>query len=174
MGPPADTLWDSTSTDISGDFSVSLVTGTYDVQISPTIPYPETTLVGIDVVKDSTVTVDVKLTPASLLIMDDDEGKNYESYYTSSLDSIGVSYILWDVSSEGVFTIGIMRLFGSPIIISFTGDPLTNSTTQQEVWYRRISGRTLVTAFSIQTTFILFSIGPRQTTMLLMDILAMR
>ncbi|TET46734.1 carboxypeptidase regulatory-like domain-containing protein [candidate division TA06 bacterium] len=115
MGPPADTLWDSTSTDISGDFSVSLVTGTYDIQISPTIPYPETTVVGIDVVKDSTVTVDVKLTPASLLIMDDDEGKNYESYYTSSLDSIGVNYILWDVSSEGVFPISIMSLFGSPI-----------------------------------------------------------
>lgn len=132
MGPPADTLWDSTSTDISGDFSVSLVTGSYDIQISPSIPYPETTVVGVEVVKDSTVRVDVRLTPARLLIMDDDEGKNYESYYTSSLDSIGVSYILWDVSSQGTFPISIMSLFGSPIIIWFTGDALTNTLTLED------------------------------------------
>lgn len=132
MGPPADTLWDSTSTDTSGDFSVGLVTGMYDIQISPAIPYPETTVVAVEVIKDSTITVDVRLKPASLLLMDDDEGKDYETYYTSSLDSIGVSYIVWDISTRGVFPISLMSSFGSPIVIWFTGDAFTNTLTLED------------------------------------------
>ncbi|MFQ5907053.1 MAG: hypothetical protein ACE5JA_10860, partial [bacterium] len=132
IGPPGDTLWDSTYTDLLGDFSVPLVAGFYDIEVRPTIPYPGTVVSGVEVVKDSTVIVDIRLGPATLLIMDDDEGKNYEGYYTTSLETLGVSYIHWDVFRQGTFPISLMSLFGSPIIIWFTGDAFTSTLTPDD------------------------------------------
>jgi len=132
IGPPGDTLWDSTYTDVLGDFSLSLVTGTYDIGVRPAVPYPDTTVSGLEVVKDSVITVDIRLGPAVLLIMDDDEGKTYEDYYTTSLETLGVSYICWDVFRQGVFPTSSMNLFGSPIIIWFTGDAFTNTLTPED------------------------------------------
>jgi hypothetical protein len=132
LGPPADTLWDSTSTDVLGNFSVDLVTGTYELDVRPAIPYPARLLSGITVYKDSAVTIDIELGPATLLVMDDDEGRGYEDYYTSVLDTIGVSYICWDVLTEGPFAMSLASLFASPIIIWFTGDEVTNTLTSAD------------------------------------------
>jgi len=131
-GPPGDTLWDSTNTDALGDFTVDLVTGTYDVEVKPSIPYPDEYVHDVVVSKDSAVVIDIELGPATLLLVDDDEGREYEGYYKSVLDTLGVSYICWDVSDMGPFTIGLMNLFGSPIIIWFTGDEFVNTLTQAD------------------------------------------
>jgi hypothetical protein len=128
-GSPRDTLWDSTSTDTAGHFSLDVVTGVYDVDIVPGLPYPRETLRGINVTKDSVPVIDVELGPATLLLVDDDEGKTYESYYTSALDTLGVTYITWDVSESGEFPVSLVSLFGSPIVIWFTGDAVTNTLT---------------------------------------------
>lgn len=128
-GPPGDTLWDSTSTDGLGDFSVDLVTGIYDVEIEPAIPYPHKSVLGVSVPKDSVVVVDIELGPATLLVLDDDEGETYEEYYTSVLDTLQVSYICWDAYDKGPFAVSLMSLFAHPIVIWFTGDEITNTLT---------------------------------------------
>ncbi len=41
------------------------------------------------------------MNPVDVLLIDDDEGKNYETYFTNALDTCGISYQIWDVHALG-------------------------------------------------------------------------
>lgn len=56
--------------------------------------------------------------PAALIV-DDDEGDDLESYYTSAFDEVGLPYDLWDVSSQGRVE---ANLLDYSIVVWFTGD----------------------------------------------------
>ncbi len=124
--------YDSVSTDSSGRYYVSLPIGTYDVGISPQIPYPETTRADVQVRDGGTTILILDLSPATLLIVDDDEGDPWEVYYTSTAESLSVSYVLWDVDTRGEFPISSVFDFATPTIVWFTGNSSTNTLTPSD------------------------------------------
>lgn len=126
---PYDSVWTDPST---GQYYISLPMGIYDVAVSPEIPYPETMRFDVEVRAGGTTILIVELSPATLLIVDDDEGDPYEFYYTSTADSLGISYVLWDVAEQGEFPIGSISLFATPTVVWFTGNSLVNTLTPSD------------------------------------------
>ncbi|MCH7760008.1 M6 family metalloprotease domain-containing protein [candidate division TA06 bacterium] len=67
-----------------------------------------------------------------ILLVDDDEGPpkaDYETYYTSSLDNLGLFYDSWDRQIQGAVT---SALPSYSIVIWFTGDATTGTLTPQD------------------------------------------
>jgi hypothetical protein len=116
----------------TGDYSLLLPIGTYTVRVIPEIPYPETDSGGILVMDSQTTPLDIFLSPAQVLVMDDDEGKPYETYYLSPLESLGIEYVHWDVFNKGSFPISEILTFATPTILWFTGDAQVNTLSQEE------------------------------------------
>ncbi|MCK4328218.1 M6 family metalloprotease domain-containing protein [candidate division WOR-3 bacterium] len=64
-----------------------------------------------------------------ILLVDDDEGKNYEDFYESTLTSLCFLYDRWDVLRDGEPTdVGLY-----PVLIWFTGDDSTNTLTPSDI-----------------------------------------
>ncbi|MCH7760047.1 T9SS type A sorting domain-containing protein, partial [candidate division TA06 bacterium] len=125
-------FWDSTSTSPgTGDYTITLPIGTYIISVFPQIPYPRET--SVDTVLSGQITpLDFYLLPAKLLLMIDDEGRNYQNYYSSPLQRLGVSYILWNVAAQGTFPISLLSTFSTPTIIWYTGDARVNTLTPED------------------------------------------
>ncbi|MFH0777141.1 MAG: T9SS type A sorting domain-containing protein [Candidatus Eisenbacteria bacterium] len=50
---------------------------------------------------DTTITLDVRIGETPVLLVDDDGGGPYESYYASALNAAGFSYAYWNVATQG-------------------------------------------------------------------------
>ncbi len=62
-----------------------------------------------------------------VLIVDDDEGQNYERFYTSACDSNGVLYRTYSVQASGSPPADTLNHY--PVVIWFTGDATSNTLT---------------------------------------------
>ncbi len=81
--------------------------------------------------KDKTVfdTLSIKINPVKILLVDDDNGDNFEKYYTKGvLDSID-SYIVWEVASRGTPSDYLHKY---ETVIWFTGDASSNTLTAKD------------------------------------------
>jgi parallel beta-helix repeat protein len=65
----------------------------------------------------------------NVLLVDDDEGAAYETYYNGSLINNGIGYDYWNTSSQGSPTSA--NLSSYPVVIWFTGDAGTLTSTEQ-------------------------------------------
>ncbi|MGQ9678111.1 MAG: S8 family serine peptidase [bacterium] len=65
-----------------------------------------------------------------ILIVDDDEGQNYERYYTSACDSNGVLYHTYSVQTSGSPSADTLTRY--PVVIWFTGDARTNTLSSTD------------------------------------------
>ncbi|UCF05010.1 MAG: S8 family serine peptidase [bacterium] len=83
-----------TATDPStGEYSVTLPIGSYDLVFSPVFPYPMTTRTNIEVFEGVTTPLDVGLDAAQVLVVDDDKGQAFELYYEAAINAAGRSYL---------------------------------------------------------------------------------
>ncbi len=85
-------VWGSTDP-MTGAYAITLPVGTYDLVFSPVFPYPVTLRGGIEVFEGATTTVDVALEGAQILIVDDDEGAGFQSYFEAAVLAAGRSYL---------------------------------------------------------------------------------
>ncbi len=84
----------STSTNpATGGYSIALPVGTYDLVFNPSFPYPMTTRNGVAVAQGATTTLDVALRRAQILIVDDDAGKDFQTYFEQAVAGSGRSYL---------------------------------------------------------------------------------
>lgn len=65
-----------------------------------------------------------------VLIVDDDEGQNYERYYTSACDSNGILYNTYSVQTSGSPSADTLTRY--PIVIWFTGNARTNTLSSTD------------------------------------------
>lgn len=136
------TPWDSATTNPqSGFFYFPAVPITYPgiqdytgITIYPELPYPITALNQvITVTEDDTASVFSRLNPAEVLIVDDDEGEDYENYFIAAVDSAGRTYFHLDVFSSGTSPGEAISLFPtSSKVVWYTGDATTNTLTQDD------------------------------------------
>jgi len=65
-----------------------------------------------------------------VLLVDDDAGAAYESYYTGSLDTVGALYRSWTTATQGSPALALMDSF--PVVIWFTGDDSLNTLAAED------------------------------------------
>jgi hypothetical protein len=111
----------------TGAYNIVLPVGSYDLSFAPVFPYPAVTHTGVLVQEAMTTTLNVVLMPAQILIVDDDGGSGYETYFQSAVAGAGRSYLT--VSSPP--TAAQMNQFDA--VVWLTGDDYTTtlSTTDQ-------------------------------------------
>ncbi len=125
--------FDSTTSDsVSGDFSIFLIDSLYRAVVRTRIPYPDMVVEDIYVTPDSISTVNIVTGPADLLIVNRDNEERYAEYYTSCLDSLGMTYKLWAPLSQGIFPVSRITEFNNDVIIWYTGRAVTNTVTPAE------------------------------------------
>ncbi len=70
-------------------------------------------------------------TPSNtILLVDDDGGKDYESYFKQALSDAGYTYDVWDVSSKGVPSASTLNTY--KVVIWTTGSTWENTLTSDE------------------------------------------
>jgi hypothetical protein len=108
----------------TGQFILSIFPGSYQVQVAGDTGfyYPHTEWVTFSASQSYTVT----LNRLSLLVVDDDAGANYETYYTSALDRLGYDYHLV-TSVPDVRTLAHFRG-----VIWLTGNTAVNTLTPSD------------------------------------------
>ena len=115
-------VWTSTDPG-TGEYTVVLPVGTYDLEFMPGFPYPVTFRNGIEALEGATTTLDVELSGAQVLIVDDDAGAAYQTYFENAVLAAGRSFLT--VSTPP--TAAEMALFET--VIWFTGNDYTTTLT---------------------------------------------
>ncbi len=77
----------------TGAFGITVPVGVYNLVFKPPFPYPMTDRNGVIVSEGVTTTVDVALMPAQILIVDDDAGAGYQTYFEQAVIAAGRSYL---------------------------------------------------------------------------------
>ena len=119
------------TTDSNGQFSVNTIIGTYDITIDPMSPYPYSQIQDV-VLTTQPLNLDIKLNPADVLLVDDDRGQDYETFYIGALAALGKTYHHWDVSVDGVPTAADRNAYPNRLLIWFTGDSSSQPLTAEE------------------------------------------
>jgi hypothetical protein len=115
----------TTTTDANGFYNVTTIIGDYDVVVSPEIPYPVTTINNVSL-SSSSLTLDIELLPADILLVNDDTTAVNETYFQDALDALNVSYFTWRVSEDGIPDANTFALFPDPkTVIWYTGNAAT-------------------------------------------------
>ena len=124
VGSPV-TVWTDPA---DGYYEASLPAGSYTIKVQADRHRPEERPI---VVVDGNQVQDFELEPfACTLLVDDDTGDTYETYYAGALDAAGVDYELWSVASAGSPTASDLSNFDR--VIWFTGDDSTTTLTTDD------------------------------------------
>jgi hypothetical protein len=94
-------------------------------------PYP----LGSQVVENvplAGIQVNVPLSPAEVMLVDDDQNAAYETYFKNALANINRTYYPWEVASDGVPPAAEIEKFPQKIIVWYTGDGLNSTLTEAE------------------------------------------
>ncbi len=87
-----------------------------------------------------------------VLLVDDDEGETYETFYEASLTDLGVNYDVWDYDAQGVPP-SASTMAGYDAVIWFCGDDFMSSITPADTTelqpYLRNGGKLFVTGQDI-------------------------
>jgi len=113
----------------NGNYSLSLMAGIYRIEILPSIPYNIRNFISPPVFYNTQNSFDIQLTPAVVLLVDDDGADWLEIYYYTPLQELNVDYYYWDTSESGSLN-GELSLF--PACIWFTGDESAQTLTAEE------------------------------------------
>jgi len=107
-------VWDSAYTDRSGNFSLKLIDSIFSVSIEPSVPYFARSW---DFAIHGDTTVSLLAQPAHVLVVNNDTIENYANYYTSTLDTLGVTWCQWNRPSGGLLPyLELDRLRASTVI----------------------------------------------------------
>jgi len=113
------------SADNSSDPFVINVSSTAEVHIASFNLHIEAQNYTID------IPISLEIGFPQLIVIDDDEGDNYEDFIYPNLDSILTIYDRWDQASEGNVTADWLANY--PYVLWFTGNSTTNSLTSGEI-----------------------------------------
>ncbi|MEJ5308970.1 MAG: M14 family zinc carboxypeptidase [Anaerolineae bacterium] len=130
--------------------TLELPVGVYTFTATAEGYWPRTCFVTITAGTRVAHTIRLQPKPA-LLVVDDDVGANYETYFLSALDALGIPYARWTVATQSSPTIQVLSPYA--VVLWFTGDDALNSLTRAEqitlVSYLNAGGRLFVTGQNI-------------------------
>ena len=94
----------SWSTEIEGDYNITI----YAVPVA-----------GEVLTSNNIVQVNVTVITADILLVDDDEGSDYETYYSNALNYYGYPHVIWNVLSQGSPSVSDLQDYKMVIWFSF-------------------------------------------------------
>jgi len=93
--------WSTVTDPATGEYRLALLAGTYNATATA-VGHRSAVVTGLVVTDGVTVTQDFALAPApSVLLVDDDGGQGYETYYTAALNALGRGHDEWTVEALG-------------------------------------------------------------------------
>lgn len=112
-----------------GRYSINIPPGQYAVEIVPELPYP---ILRQDLlVENDSTDFSLQLTPARIILVNDDPAGSFASYYTSTLDSLGWSYGV-HTNSKGTPVETVPAIEAVDYMIWFTGNASGEVLTANE------------------------------------------
>jgi hypothetical protein len=117
-------VWDSSYTDRSGNFSLKLIDSIFTLSIEPVVPYYARSWT-FNIHGDTTVSLLTQT--AHVLVVNNDTLERYADYYTSTLDTLGVTWCQWNRPSSGLLPYSQVTRLRSNTLIWYSGN--TNSGT---------------------------------------------
>lgn len=130
-GDPTGGPYRTTTTDPDGNFNISTIVGSYRVEIYPQAPYAYTIIEDITL-SGGGLNTNLEVSPASLMLVDDDDGSTHEVFYRDALETEGYSYHWWDVQADGSPAVSDLEGIPSRKVIWYTGDSDGNSLGSDE------------------------------------------
>jgi len=121
--------FDSTNSDTSGNFQLTLADTIFRILVLPTLPYPNQTY---SVTIHGDTNLFFLLNPAHLLLVNDDSLHRYEQYYTSTFDSLNLTYVVWRRGIQGPVPISTFSGFRLRTVVWYTGDAVNNTLNNDD------------------------------------------
>jgi hypothetical protein len=122
-------VWDSVRTDSTGHFSLKLIDSIFSLSIEPAVPYYARSWT---FAIHGDTTVDLVTQPAHLLLANNDTLENYASYYTSTLDTLGVTWCQWNRPSGGLLPYARLNQLRSNTIVWYSGNTNVGTIPAQD------------------------------------------
>ncbi|GEM_PF-3982764 len=117
----------SDSSDASGQFRVDSLYISYppinrydDIQIAPDVPYGHMRIRPITL-DTAGLSYTVELVPAQVLVIAASDSGKYLSYYSSALDSLGITYNSWDELRRGFAPVRFGSVLRKKTLVFYTG-----------------------------------------------------
>jgi hypothetical protein len=111
----------------TGYYSAQVCAGTYTMRVSAPAHRTEERVVTID--GDQTQDFALGLLPCTLLV-DDDAGEDYQTWYEGALDGAGQEYDVWSVAAAGSPTADDLAGYGR--VVWLTGDESSSTLTSSD------------------------------------------
>jgi hypothetical protein len=112
-------VWDSVHTDSTGRFSLKLIDSIFSISIEPSVPYYARSWT-FAIHSDTTIVL--RTQPAHVLVVNNDTLERYASYYTSTLDTLGVTWCQWNRPSGGLLPYAQLNRLRSNTVIWYSGN----------------------------------------------------
>lgn len=130
----------TTTTNPSGQFQIDNipasdpVTTVYEkLRVEAGLPYGIVEIMGPVILTANQVKeITVELVPVDVFVVDDDGVESFETYITTALDSLKISYLTWDKNVQGDVT-SRLRAFQQKPIIWLTGNRLDGVLSAAEI-----------------------------------------
>lgn len=122
-------VWDSAYTDRSGNFSLKLIDSIFSVSIEPSVPYYARSW---NFIIHGDTTVSLLAQPAHVLVVNDDTLERYANYYTSTLDTLGVTWCLWNRPSGGLMPYSQIDRLRARTLIWYSGNTNTGTIPAED------------------------------------------
>jgi hypothetical protein len=122
-------VWDSCYTDRSGNFSLKLIDSIFSLSIEPSVPYYARSW---NFAIHGDTTINLVTQPAHVLVVNNDTLERYASYYSSTLDTLGVTWCQWNRPSGGPLPYAQLGRLRSNTVIWFSGNTNTGTIPAQD------------------------------------------
>jgi hypothetical protein len=113
------TVWDSAYTDRSGNFTLEVLDTLMTLAIEPDPPYYDRSW-SFSFHGDTALAL--VTSTAHLMLVNNDSLGRYDSYYTTALDSLDLTWSLWHRRAQGLPPYTCLADLRFPTVIWFTGD----------------------------------------------------
>ncbi|RJP72894.1 MAG: carboxypeptidase regulatory-like domain-containing protein [Candidatus Zixiibacteriota bacterium] len=114
----------------TGQYQVAALEGAYRVVVDPQIPYTDREMDGVVVALGGAATVNFSLSPAPVILVDDDGGDDLEGYYTAPLAAAGYDAYSWNRYQCGPPAAADLALFSA--VVWFTGNETSGTLDSAE------------------------------------------
>lgn len=111
--------WDSSATNVAGEFSLNLIDSTFIITIEPQPPYYRRSWT-VAIPGDTNVLLRTR--PADLIVVNNDTADTYTGYYTSTLDTLNLTWCLWKRRALGPISYDLLNRIQQNTVIWFSGN----------------------------------------------------
>ncbi len=122
-------VWDSAETDRSGNFALHIIDTTITIALEPFPPYFKRTW---EFTISGDTSINLVTQPAHLMLVNNDSLEQYEQYYTSTLDTLELTWFVWPRPRAGPPPWHLMDRLRTPTIIWYSGDSRSNTVPERD------------------------------------------